>query len=378
MKDHVMGRGVWLRAEEADVAAFETLVSEETRAGDWPLASEIAKGIPVYDGTPGDPAELMAEWATAMDEGPGVIVVRGAVPRAAVERAGEVFERMIAAERETGAGGGDHFAAPGANDRVWNALGKHAAADPEGFVAYYGAPALTLASRAWVGPGFQMTAQVNRVNPGGAAQVPHRDYHLGFMDAGTAAAFPAHAHRLSPYLTLQGGISHCDMDEAMGPTMLLPRSQRFEAGYVAFGREDFREVFARRHVQLPLGVGDAVFFNPALMHGAGTNRSDRARMVNLLQVSSAMGRSIETVDRDAAVLAIHDALRAAPAEAAECALACAAEGYAYPTNLDRDPPAEGRLGPLTPHEIAATALAEGWDRARLEAALREARARRGA
>ena len=367
---------VWLSAERADPAAFEEIVSRETRAADWPRASEIAKGIPVYDGTPGDREGLMAEWATAMDTGPGVIVVRGAVPQDAVARASEVFERLIERERETGAGGGDHFAAPGANDRVWNALGKHAEADPEGFVAYYGADALSLASRAWVGPGFQMTAQVNRVNPGGAAQVPHRDYHLGFMDGGRAAAFPAHAHRLSPYLTLQGGVSHCDMDEAMGPTMLLPHSQTYESGYVAFGREEFREIFARRHVQLPLALGDAVFFNPALMHGAGTNRSERPRMVNLLQVSSAMGRSIETVDRDAAVLAIHDALRAAPEDAAANALACAAEGYAYPTNLDADPPAKGRLGPLTPHEIAAKALAEGLGKDDLAEALRAARGRR--
>ena len=33
------------------------------------------------------------------------------------------------------------------------------------------------------------------------------------------------------------------------------------------------ELFERRHVQLPLEAGDAVFFNPALYHGAGTNTS---------------------------------------------------------------------------------------------------------
>ena len=39
-------------------------------------------------------------------------------------------------------------------------------------------------------------------------------------------------------------------------------------------------------VQLALGIGDAVFFNPALFHAAGTNRTtDVDRMANLLQVS---------------------------------------------------------------------------------------------
>ena len=48
-------------------------------------------------------------------------------------------------------------------------------------------------------------------------------------------------------------------------------------------------------MQLPLAKGDAAFFNPALFHGAGTNRSaDVRRMANLLQVSSAFGRAMET------------------------------------------------------------------------------------
>ena len=56
--------------------------------------------------------------------------------------------------------------------------------------------------------------------------------------------------------------------------------------------------FDAHHVQLPLQKGDAVFFNPALMHAAGHNRSaDVRRMANLLQVSSAFGRAMESVDR---------------------------------------------------------------------------------
>ena len=52
-------------------------------------------------------------------------------------------------------------------------------------------------------------------------------------------------------------------------------------------------------MQLPLPKGDAAFFNPALFHGAGTNVSrDIQRVANLLQVSSAFGRAMETVDRD--------------------------------------------------------------------------------
>src|SRR5207248_9173717 len=189
--------------------------------------------------------------------------------------------------------GGDHFAKPGANDRVWGALDKFAVRDPEAFAAYYGNDVIALISEAWLGPGYQVTSQVNVVNPGGTAQVAHRDYHLGFMSDAVASLFPLHAHRLSPVLTLQGAVAHTDMPVETGPTMYLPHSQKYLPGYVAFHRPEFREYFEGHHVQLPLRKGDAVFFNPALFHAAGTNRTaDVRRMANLLQVSSAFGRAM--------------------------------------------------------------------------------------
>ncbi len=96
-------------------------------------------------------------------------------------------------------------------------------------------------------------------------------------------------------LTLQGAIAHVDATIESGPTQLLPFSQAYDAGYLAMGRADFREYFQQHNVQLPLEKGDMLFFSPALLHAAGTNRStDIRRMVNLFQVSSAYGRAMET------------------------------------------------------------------------------------
>ena len=94
---------------------------------------------------------------------------------------------------------------------VWNALEKLAVHRPEVFADYYANDILALISAAWLGPNYQMTSDLNVVNPGGKAQTAHRDYHLGFMPLETAAGFPAHVHRLSPVLTLQGAVAHCDM-----------------------------------------------------------------------------------------------------------------------------------------------------------------------
>jgi len=54
---------------------------------------------------------------------------------------------------------------------VWNALEKLALRAPEVFVEYYANDLLALVAGAWLGPGYQMTSQVNVVNPGGKAQV---------------------------------------------------------------------------------------------------------------------------------------------------------------------------------------------------------------
>ena len=152
--------------------------------------------------------------------------------------------------------------------------------------------------------------------------------------------------------------------------MYLPYSHQYAPGYLAWRRPDFREFFLEHYVQLPLAKGDAAFFNPALFHGAGSNVSaDVQRMANLLQVSSAFGRAMETVDRVATAKAIYPALRARRAGGTNAdelvnALTCAADGYPFPTNLDRDPNVGG-LTPLSQLDLVQQALTEDWTAERL-------------
>lgn len=374
-------RPVWISADSGDFEVFQSQVSQRTRAEDVPQAAEVVQNIPIYRGEtvaqaardPQSRRALTAEWAWVFAEGPGIVVIRDALPEAAVvDRATAIFEAIIAQEKAANLGGGDHFAKPGANDRIWNSLEKHCLADPANYAAYYSADTLALASEAWLGPAYQMTAQVNRVNPGGAAQMPHRDYHLGFMSPEQMARFPAHIHGISPVLTLQGAVAHCDMPVETGPTMLLPFSQTFHEGYLAFSRPEYQEHFARHHVQLPLSKGDALFFNPAVMHGAGTNRTaDRFRMVNLLQVSSAFGRAMESVDRARMCRAVFPVLRQGGAGIdVTNVIASTAEGYPFPTNLDRNPPIGG-LAPRSMADFLTQAVSEGWSEGQLDAALKD-------
>ncbi len=168
-------------------------------------------------------------------------------------------------------------------------------------------------------------------------------------------------HLLSPVLTLQGAVAHSDMPVESGPTMYLPYSHQYPQGYLAWRRPEFREHFAAHHVQLALRKGDAAFFNPALFHGAGTNVSaDVQRSANLLQVSSAFGRAMESVDRVRIARAVYPALLARKASGASAeflanAVAAASEGYPFPTNLDLDPNVGG-LTPLSQTELLTQAL----------------------
>ena len=377
---------VWLKAAACHLEDFAALVGRMTSPADYPLASEVVSNVLIYEGDDLRKAaasretrlSLMAEWVEAMTDGPGVIVLRNAFPdQAPLDAATTHFNAMIEEQRANNTGGGDHFAKPGANDRIWNALEKLCLKDPQTFAAYYGNEAIALVSEAWLGPAYQITSQLNVVNPGGAAQSAHRDYHLGFQGPEVIERYPAHVHRLSPMLTLQGAVAHCDMPLNSGPTLYLPYSQTYMPGYLATGRPEFRAFFDEHHVQLPLAKGDAAFFNPAVFHAAGHNRSkDIRRMANLLQVSSAYGRAMESVDRTRMSAALFPALRSllasrklTPEQGANAVAACA-EGYSFPTNLDRDPPIGG-LAPKTQQALMNQALAEDWAPGAFEDALKE-------
>ncbi|WP_298839551.1 phytanoyl-CoA dioxygenase family protein [uncultured Roseobacter sp.] len=353
---------------------LEALTSQVTTSGHAPHAVDICHNIPVYDAAditsdlsdPARRAELMAEWARLLLSGPGVVALRGAVRDTdALDTATGVFEDIIAGEKSAGGEGADHFAASGANDRIWNALQKLCLRDPDAFMRSFASPCIDAVCEAWLGPGYQMTAQVNLVHPGGAAQQAHRDYHLGFQTSQASASFPAHVHALSPALTLQGAVAHTDMPVESGPTKLLPYSQAYLPGYAAWRRDDFRAFFEENCVQLPLTKGDAIFFSPALFHAAGANTTtDIHRLANLLQVSSPFGRAMETVDRTAMCKALYPvalaARQAGTLSDAELTsvVAAVAEGYAFPTNLDSDPPTGG-LAPQTQQAYFREALEKG-------------------
>jgi ectoine hydroxylase-related dioxygenase (phytanoyl-CoA dioxygenase family) len=353
------------------MSAFTASMENRNRAQDYPYAADWQAHIPIYDGdqlraiSPTERAQVRAEWAQCWQHQAGVIVVRKLFAEApVVDAMTKVYDQLLQAQEATQAEHnlGDHFAPMGANGRVWNCLEKAAVLAPQAFIDYYSNPLLAEVCEAWLGPDYQLTSQVNLVYPGGAAQQPHRDYHLGFTTDAEVARYPLHVQVMSAMLTLQGAVAHVDMPIESGPTMLLPYSQRYDAGYGLYRDPDFMAYFAEYAVQLPLQKGDGVFFNPALMHAAGANVStDVKRMANLLQVSSAFAKPMESLNHQHMQLACYPHL--AKADLTEQQLLAVAsaisDNYPFPTNLDRDQP-ETSLRPHSGRDILLQAVAQQY------------------
>lgn len=368
-------KAVWLDDKACDLDAFRHHVQQVTRPERYPHAAEIMNNIPVYDGDAlrvafgsQNRAQLvMAEFNQAFLDGPGIVAIRGGyTDHALVDAVTDVLFAIIAEEEAGDAGAGDHFAAAGANSRVWNAHEKLAMKDPHLFVRYNSNEILRRVCEAWLGSAYQITTQVNVVRPGGKAQTAHRDYHMGFQSADALKTYPASQHALSARLTLQGAVAHTDMPIASGPTKLLPYSQSYLPGYLAVLREDFRDYFEEHFVQMPLNKGDMLFFNPATFHAAGDNTTTNVqRIANLMQIGSSYGRSIEIVDRSRLtkqvyphVLALAQSGVLSPRQV-DNVVAATAEGYPFPANLDIDSPLTG-MAPPSQQDVMRQALADQW------------------
>ncbi|MCQ8229863.1 phytanoyl-CoA dioxygenase family protein [Pantoea trifolii] len=357
-------KNIYINDSHISLDDFATICAQTLRKDDFPLARSADKNVLIYHrddllaAATADRQNMLAELHRALSSGPGVLVVQGLYGDvSAVDRSSNVFEDILASEAANG-GGGDHFAKAGSNGRIWNALQKVAERDADAFIDYYSNPLLALICEAWVGPGYEITAQVNQVRPGGKAQQPHRDYHLGFQVNDVVARFPLPLQILSQYLTLQGAVAHSDMPIESGPTQLLPWSQQYAEGYLAWRDPRFIEFFQQHAIQLPLQKGDGLFFNPALFHAAGNNvTQDHVRTANLLQVSSAFGKTMEKVNHVKVMEAIYPTLLSKDLsdEELQAIVAASGEGYSFPTNLDTDPPLGG-LVPKTQQQLLLEAL----------------------
>ncbi|KAF1847699.1 phytanoyl-CoA dioxygenase-like protein [Cucurbitaria berberidis CBS 394.84] len=372
-----IGSRLFSVAKPPSLDEFKKLTTE-SKLVHYPLASSITANVPIYELpaysslSPQQHAALQDEWYHILLSGPGVFVTKGLYSNISLlDTVNEVYSNIIAEEKKLAGKRGDHFAGSGANDRIWNSFSKHCLQDPVSFLEYYSNPWLPLISSAWLGPHHRLTAQVNIVKPTAKAQISHRDYHIGFQDNKSCAMFPKALQVASQFLTLQGAVAHSDMPLESGPTRLLPFSQMFEEGYMAYRTPEFQNFFLEKYVSVPLDTGDGLFFNPALFHAAGQNdTTDILRSANLLQISSAFGKPMEMIDTYPLVQMTWDALvqvyeKNGLSDEVRAFVGNVAEGYPFPTNLDRRVPETAGMAPESEQELLIKGLENGWAKEQL-------------
>jgi len=366
---------------------FNELCQQKVEVPDYPLAKSIEKNIPIYDGddlrnsvSVNTSQNYQSEFTHILEKGPGIIIIKNFFKnKDDVENMSQVFEELL---QRQGKGAGDHFAKEGANGRIWNVFEKSALYNSSSFIQYYKNPLFNLISQSWLGPNYQITTQLNVIYPQGKAQQPHRDFHLGFQEDDEIKSYPLHMQKISQHLTLQGGIAHVDIPLEAGPTQLLPFSHQYDLGYLAWRDPAFIDYFKEQHVQLPLDKGDALFFNPALFHAGGENSSkDINRSVNLVQVSSAFSKPMETVDLYKIIQTIYPQLlelyqgELITGLSLDTILTASCDSYSFPTNLDTDSPI-GSMAPQTSKELTYEALIQNWDYVKFKEKLLEHKKRR--
>jgi ectoine hydroxylase-related dioxygenase (phytanoyl-CoA dioxygenase family) len=363
--------------KQPSLEELKKLCSRQVPPGFYPLATTIASNIPIYNlssfsKTSESISALQKEWHHILLSGPGVFVARHMYSPSAVEEANTTFQTIIDSEKALKPNNSN-------KDWVWNIFSKHCLQDPSSFYSYYSNAWLQHISSMWLGPNYQITAQVNNVGPGGEAQHPHRDYHLGFLSPAQLSQVPIATQLASQLLTLQGAIAHSDMPTGTGSTRLLPFSQTFQEGFIAFKRPEFAEYFAQNWVSLELQIGDGIFFSPAIYHAAGANSSNAQenfiRKANLLQISSAYGRpmemveSIPLIERSWDVLSSKYADEGEQSERVEAFVKAVAKGYNFPTNLDRR--IGGPVSLESEQQVVLMALKEGWGKDKVMAVLKK-------
>ncbi|NBR12482.1 MAG: phytanoyl-CoA dioxygenase, partial [Alphaproteobacteria bacterium] len=184
MNKHVPApRTRWFDESSISLQDFIADIKEAAAHLSCPLADDVQKNVPIYNASKihsliNDQSSLgryMNEWTDVLLDGPGIVVFRGAfADTSVVDRTTDVLNDLIAEEKRLMGERGDHFGRVGQNARLWNAHEKLCVADPEAFIRYNAIDVVDLISRAWLGPLYQITTQVNVVYPGGKAQTAHR------------------------------------------------------------------------------------------------------------------------------------------------------------------------------------------------------------
>ena len=132
----------YLSINDCNLDEFSKSLDRELQQNEVPLSHDIQKNVPIYDVSKidflSDTKLLRTEWANILHKTSGVLVLKNAYPDTSIiDTASAIYEKIIADEKAATGDKADHFAASGANDRIWNSAQKLCQYDPQTFSKYF-------------------------------------------------------------------------------------------------------------------------------------------------------------------------------------------------------------------------------------------------
>lgn len=299
------------------------------------FSSKVIKSIPIYSNKSllnnfNHFKTIKSEFNYHLTRGVGIVVIENLINYDVVKSTNQEIYKIIENQKETN---NDHFSN---NQRIWNFYEKFCISNTNLFINYFKNPIIDLISSSYLGPKYEITNQINIVNPGSKAQVFHRDYHLGLMDKKMLEEYPMNVHISSPNLTLQGLVAHSKINPKNGSTKFIPYSHLKKNGFNLIKKNKVLDICENNYIQLELNIGDGVFFNPAIFHAAGDNNDNNDRIANLFQINSAFSKPMELVNNLLVKNLVEDKLNSMKLSDIELKTLknIIFNKYEYPTNLD--------------------------------------------
>lgn len=239
-----------------------------------------------------DIEKLKNEINNTLVNGCGILVIKDVIPINVITETNKLIDNILSRQIIPN---NDHFSN---NLRIWNFFEKFCIQSPELFINYFKNPVFNLIFQSYMGPKYNVSSQINIVEPGSKSQIFHRDYHLGLMNYEEIKKYPLNIHKSSKNLTLQCLIAHSNINKFNGSTKLIPYSQNIENGYLDIKNDKTIKKCEENYIQLNLNVGDILFFNPAVYHAAGSNKTYHNRIGNIIQINSAFSIPMEAYNNN--------------------------------------------------------------------------------
>ena len=154
---------VFLSYDSCRVEDFEKIIKKKLDPNLLSHFSEIKDNIPIYNmkllreklHDKDERLSLMSEWAYVLSQSSGVLVLKNTYDDcSSIDDATKIYEKIIIEEKEKNIGGSDHYAKPGANDRIWNSLQKLCQKDSFVFAKYFGNEVISAVCESYLGPAY--------------------------------------------------------------------------------------------------------------------------------------------------------------------------------------------------------------------------------